>query len=81
MQKHFRFETMVMSDEEGRAETCETTPGRVVNAGCVVVCCDTMWCTILRGIGRNKKHVVIQWDDEGMNSVNRQGRWEWSVTL
>ena len=24
----------------------KTTPGRVDNAGCVVVGCDTMWCTI-----------------------------------
>ena len=31
---------------EGKQGARETTPGRMENVGCVVVCGDTMWCTV-----------------------------------
>ena len=38
-------------DERGQAkETRETTPDRMDNVGCVVVCGDTTWCTICNAL-------------------------------
>ena len=36
--------------EGGKQETREANPGRMDNVGCVVVCGDTMWCTICNAL-------------------------------